>query len=419
MTDWNPRWSMLIPGSVLAIAAVASPGETWAQQPQRGESVFERERPGYSAQGVRAGAFRILPRVEVGEAYNDNIFATDNNEEGDFITLVRPEVRVESDWNRHEIGFRTGAEKSFYWENNDENYLDYFTLLDGRLDVMRETFVFGGLGWRHRHEDRGSPDDAGGEEPTEYDVYSANLGAFRGLGRISTRIEGAVDRIDFHDVDAPGGNINEDDRDRTQYRLVGQVGYEYLPDTDAFVRVTGRLRDYDTVDEDGFDRSSQGFAAVVGTDLDFTGVVTGEVFAGFQHTTYDDDDEFDDFSGPAAGANVLWNVTDLTSIRGFLEGSIEETTQDDASAYLAVRTGASVEHELMRNVLLGAALTVGRDDYEGIDREDDLFTGAASARYLINRNFYAGAEYTHRTRTSDTDDEFSENVIMLLVGAQL
>jgi hypothetical protein len=73
----------------------------------------------------------------------------------------------------------------------------------------------------------------------------------------------------------------------------------------------------------------------------------------------------------------------------------------------------------MRNVLLGAGVTVGRDDYEGINREDDIFTGLLSARYLINRNFYAGAEFTHRTRNSDTADEFSQNVILFRVGAQL
>ncbi len=369
--------------------------------------------------GVRAGGFFIFPRIEVGEAYNDNIFAVEHDADDDFITVVAPQVEVESNWNRHALNVRTGAEAGFYLDHNDENYLDGFALVDGRLDVVRDTFLFGGAGWRHSHEDRGSPDDVNGEEPTEYEVYSANLGAFRGLGRVSTRIDGAVDRFDFHDVDAQGGgNINQDDRDRYQYRLTGQVGYEYLPNTEAFIRVIGRLRDYDEL-QGGFDRDSQGYGVLVGTDLDFTGVVTGEVHVGYQQETYDDS-QLNDINGPSAGGSVLWNVTELTSIRGFLEGSIEETTQANASGYTAVRTGASLEHELMRNVLLGAALTVGRDDYEGISRTDDIFIGAVSGRYLINRNFYAGAEFAHRTRNSDgTSDEYSQNIILLRVGAQL
>jgi hypothetical protein len=118
--------------------------------------------------------------------------------------------------------------------------------------------------------------------------------------------------------------------------------------------------------------------------------------------------------------DLLWNVTGLTSIRAFGTGAVEETTQDGASSYLAVRFGASIEHELLRNLLVGGAFTVGRDHYEGISRDDDLYIAGLTARYLINRNFYAGAELTHRTRTSDgSGDEFSQNVILLRIGAQL
>ena len=418
MKDRNRRVWTLLCGCTLALAGATAATVAQAQEPRRGESVFERPRPDYDPLGVRAGGFLVFPRVEVGEAYNDNIFATDDDEEDDFITVVRPEVDFESDWNRHALNLRTGAEAGFYLDNDDENFLDGFALLDGRVDVLRETFIFGGLGWRHRHEDRGSPDDAQGEEPTVYDIYSANLGAFRGRGRISARVDGTVDRLDFQDVDAAGGGtIDEDDRDRNEYALNGRVGYEYLPDTEAFVRVTGRMRDYDTL-EGGFDRDSVGYAAVVGTDLDFTGKVTGEVFVGYQHTTYDDD-ELNDIDGLAAGAAVLWNVTGLTSVRGTLQISTEETTQANASGYLATRAGVAVEHELRRNILLGAGIDVGRDDYEGIAREDDIIAGQVSARYLINRNFYAGAEFSHRTRTSDVDDDYSQNIILLSVGAQL
>ena len=418
MTDRNRRVSTLLSGCALALAAILPAAEAQAQEPQRGQSVFERARPDYDPLGLRAGGFMVFPRIEIGEAYDDNIFAEDNDEEDDFITLVRPEVDVESNWGRHAVNLRTGAEAGFYLDNTDENFVDGFALVDGRIDVVRETFIFGDLGWRHRHEDRGSPDDVNGEEPTEYEVYSAGLGVFRGRGRISARVDGEVDRFDFHDVDATGGGeIDQDDRDRTHYTLSGRVGYEYLPDTEVFVRLTGRMRDYDEL-EGGLDRDSTGYAAVIGTDLDFTGKVTGEVYVGYQHTTYEDD-ALNDIDGLAAGGAVLWNITGLTSLRGFAEISTEETTQAGASGYLSGRMGASVEHELLRNVLLGAGLTLGRDDYEGIDRQDDIIIGNVSAKYLINRNFYAGAEFTHRTRTSDSPDEYSQNIFLVRIGAQL
>lgn len=403
---------------VLAGASLGS-GDGLAQEPERGVSVFERPRPDYDPVGIRAGSFLVLPKVELGQSYNDNIFATDTNEDDDFITIVSPEVEVQSDWSRHQLTFNAGAAAGFYWDHTDEDYIDTNLALNSRIDVMRETFGFLGVGWRHLHEERDSPDDVQGEKPTEYELYSATVGAFRGLGRVSTRLDFNADRYDWHDVDAEGGGeINEDERDRNEIRLTGQVGYEYLPDTDAFVRVIPRYVDYDEP-EDGIDRDSRGIAVVVGTDLNFTGKTSGEAFIGYQWTEYDDP-SLDSIASPAAGLNLLWNVTSLTSVRPFIQGSLEETTDVDASSYLAARAGVEVEHELMRNVLVGGNFTLGRDDYQDTSREDDIILGGLEARYLINRNFYAGAEVNHSTRSSDEQNEdFSRNVFLIRVGAQL
>jgi hypothetical protein len=401
------------------LVAGSWPHGAWSQEPERGESVFDRPRPDYDPLGVRAGSFLVYPKIELGESFDDNIFAVEHDKEDDFITLVSPEVDVESDWGTHAWNMQAGGVGAFYLDNTNENFRDWFLTTDGRLDVQRGTFLRGRGGWRHRHEDRGSPDDASGKEPTEIENFFVSLGAVRDLGRISASLDGGVDRLDFHDVDAVGGgNIDQDDRDRFQYQLAARMGYEYLPNTDAFVRLIGRKRKYDTL-QNGVNRDSWGWAAQLGTELNFTPKITGEVHVGYQHTTYEDN-SLDSVSSPAIGGEVLWNVTGLTSIRGFAEGNIEETTQAGASGYIAVRAGASVEHELRRNILVGAGITAGRDDYDGISRTDDLLAGTLTGKYLINRNFFARADVTHQMRSSDgSNDEYSRNVITLSIGAQL
>ena len=418
MTQGNRLLLTLLSGFAVGATMIAVGGTVRAQEPARNQSVFQRSRPDYDPLGVHAGAFRIFPRAEIGEAYNDNIFAVKNNEDSDFITLLRPQVRAESDWGRHALALQAGAENGRYLDHTHENYLDGYVSADSRLDVVYGTFIRSGLGWQHLHEDRGSPDDVQGEEPTEYELYSANLGISRARGLISASLDGRVDRWNWHNVNAPGGHIDQNQRDRNQYLLVGQLGYEYLPNTSAFIRLTGRLRDYDGSDA-GVDRDSEGYAAALGTQLNFTGKTSGEVFLGYQHTSYNDS-SLDSYSSPSGGLDLLWNVTGLTSVRAFATGAIEETTSSGASSYIAIRFGSSIEHELLRNLLVGGAFTIGRDDYEGISRTDDVYIAGLTARYLINRNFYAGAELTHRTRTSDgSNDEFSQNVILLRIGAQL
>jgi len=57
--------------------------------------------PDYDALGVRAGAFFGLPKVEVSETYETNVFALPSNIKSDFVTSIAPSVDVNSQWSRN------------------------------------------------------------------------------------------------------------------------------------------------------------------------------------------------------------------------------------------------------------------------------------------------------------------------------
>ena len=78
--------------------------------PERGETVFDRNRPDFDAKGIPAGGFRVFPSLTVRQAYDDNVFATDVDEEGDVITLISPEIDVRSEWSRHSLVFNAFAD---------------------------------------------------------------------------------------------------------------------------------------------------------------------------------------------------------------------------------------------------------------------------------------------------------------------
>lgn len=52
--------------------------------------------------------------------------------------------------------------------------------------------------------------------------------------------------------------------------------------------------------------------------------------------------------------SVLWNPTNLTSIQTTAETSVKETTVADASGIEAFDVILEVDHELRRNLLVGA-----------------------------------------------------------------
>ena len=106
-----------------------------AQELRRGASVLDRPKPELDPLGVRAGSFLIFPKVELGTAYDDNVFATENNEEGDFLFQVLPTVTVQSDFSRHLLRFSAGRGYRPLCGQTSENYIDYFFTGGGRFDV--------------------------------------------------------------------------------------------------------------------------------------------------------------------------------------------------------------------------------------------------------------------------------------------
>src|SRR5947208_3522344 len=48
----------------------------------------------YQPKGIELGSYLLFPVLEVGEAYNSNVFATETNKKGDFITHIAPEFQL-------------------------------------------------------------------------------------------------------------------------------------------------------------------------------------------------------------------------------------------------------------------------------------------------------------------------------------
>jgi len=73
----------------------------------------------------------------------------------------------------------------------------------------------------------------------------------------------------------------------------------------------------------------------------------------------------------------------------------------------------------MRNVLLGADISASQDDFEGIDRSDEIYRASVDAKYLLNRYASIGGTYSYRMRNSDVGtSEFTENVFFLRLLVQ-
>jgi hypothetical protein len=406
----------LVVGAAVLLAGTST--TVIAQELKRGASILDRPKPELDPLGVRAGSFLIFPKVEVGTTYDDNVFATENDEEGDFIFQVLPTITAQSDFSRHQLRFSAGADVGRYADNTSENYIDYFATGSGRFDITADSALLSNLSYRQLHEDRGDPDSSdNASEPIEFSRTNAELAYQQRFNRVTGRIGIGAENEDYDDVASiTGETLDQDLRDKWAYSAVGQVGYDLYPGYQPFLRFTYTRTEYD---EGTVKPNSDTYEAVVGTTLDLTNLLTGEIFVGYLSRSYDED-QFSNFTGLAYGLKLDYAVTQLTSISGNIERGVEEGFGVAPNPRDRTTFQIGVDHELLRNLVLSALAEYQMDDYQNTDQEEDYYVLQAGATYNINRNLYLRGTYSYSTRDSNiAGSDYDRNLFLLRVGAQL
>jgi hypothetical protein len=411
--------------------APAGPGQPLV----RGQSIVERSRPEVDALGVRLGSFFLFPRGEVDEVYNDNIFATASRTTTDFITVLAPSFDLLSNFTQHAVNVRGGASIGRFARHSSEDYDDAFGAVDGRFDLDANRNLYGGLRIDRLHEDRSSPDAPGNTaEPVRYTNYNVNAGYARAGLRIGYQADVAVRRQEYEA--APligGGTLFQSDRDVTSYEAALRGSYELVPNYQAFVRGAANLRAYDHSAAGSPTRNSNGFRIDAGARIDLTGVTYAEFYVGYLEQEYRAS-AFGTVRGLDAGGRLVWNVTQLTTVRLNAERTVQDsnnaaliaasgaTVAASSPGYLHSTVSANVDHELLRNLLVNGNVGYANDDFKGISRTDNVFAAGVGARYLLSRNLYLGASYTYSHRDSsggNAINPFTRNLVMLRISTQL
>ena len=389
-------------GGAVAAAAVLASGVAVAQ-----DDPFE-------PLGIRAGAFLVYPSLEAAGTYDDNIFATKNNTEDDFIFTLRPELRAQSQWSVHSLAATAFSEFGFFADENDSNYQDFGGALDGRLDVRRDSATFGRLSFARLHEDRESADDAGVDDVTQFWVTEARLRHRHRFVRFFVQPSAFARRLAFEDA----GDFSNADRDRSIFGGGLRVGATVSPAINVFVEGNADVVRYDDA---GDFNDNNGYDARVGVEVDVTRLIIGEASVGY---AYRQNDEFENEGGLASDIGITWTPTPLTTVNFTGRAGFDETTVtfegDRSSGNLATGIGVRVDHELRRNIRLNASAAYDRDDFQGTNRVDDTFRLGAGVTYLLNRNLSIDASYRFDTRNSDANDaEFDRNLFRVGVTARL
>lgn len=386
----------------------------------RNISVLERPHPGYEALGVHLGGFMLWPKVSASSEYNDNVFATGADQIDDVVFHVSPQLTLTSDWARHWLQAHASGTFNRYARESDQNSDDYSLGLDGRLDVLRQADVSGGVNVSRLTEPRTAVGTEGQAFPVEYQLTTVYVSGTRTFNRL--KLSGRLDwsRYDYLQT---RGNFPQDDQDRQVSLATVRADYALTPDTAVFVEITGNDRNYRLSSSplvDGtpvypafVNRDAKGIGGLVGANFEVAALVRGEIGFGYQRQNYKDD-AFHDYSGLGARAKVEWFPTQLTTVTLTGSRAVEDAALAGASSYLATSLAARVDHELLRNLVLSANGSFDDDDYRGIDRRDRRYGLGFSASYLMNRRVGLTLAYSHFKNDStgaDVDPAFRKYTV--------
>lgn len=390
------------------------------------DSVTERRHSDLEALGHSIGGFTLFPKFGYNSEYNDNIFDTEIKQKRDYIAHIQPGFKLKSDWARHMLKLDVNSDLGFYSDNPDQNYEDVNLHLSSRVDVLRDSTLNLGFSFYKSHEERNSPDQQGGAAPTAYITNGWNLSYKHKFNRFFTKVGINAQHVQYDNTPAfIGGTINNQDRNHWHYQPSIRLGYEIQPQYDAYIdfRFTGI--DYDErFDDNGFERESTGYEAIIGFAFDATGLLSGDIAIGYQYKDVVDN-RLSRIAGLTGLLNLEWNVTPLMTIHSSIYRAIWETTQAGSSGVFVTNMNIGVEHELLRQLLLSADFDYNVQQYNGFDRtvhNEDRDEGSYSIRvggkYIFSRFLSLDLSYQFRKRNVNRDlgDYQTNQVFLNLVG---
>jgi hypothetical protein len=411
---------------VLPIACALAPAAAMAQSANyfdrnNNVGVLDRPRPDYQALGIQAGSFYIFPTLTIAPEYDDNIFATSDDRIGDLITAVSPAVQVRSDWSRNAASFRAQSTSDIYAIHGGENTTDYSFAGSGRLDIGTASNLSAQLSYGRATIPRTS-DNAitTTNTPVQYDSTSATGGGVQTLNRV--RFTESV-------------NFTRAVYDNTQQTATGPLSLTYLngdsesaslrtdyalnPEFSVYVSGQVNNRSYDLKPPQvPLDRNSTGYEVLTGASFDITRLVRGQLGVGYLQQDY----KSYTVSGPAVNGNIEYFLSGLTTITLSGDRSVIDAINPSAVSLLQTRGSVTVDHELLRNVIISLRASYETDTFTGEQRTDDRASFSASGAYLLNRyvSLHLGYSFLNQTSTgAERGQDFDVNVISLSLVLQL
>lgn len=416
-------WWVRLSVGLLVVAIIPSLSASDALLLRAFELAGGRDHAEYHPVGLRMGSLQLFPKVVFQAGWDNNLFASNTDQISDQFWTIKPGFRLQSRQDGYSFDFDANAILGRYQNHESEDYDDYTFSLRSRIRLSHASDISFSMRHAILHQDRRSIEAENGLSPTEYDLTSVGLQYRRWGGRFSVQWDGGLARADYNDVPTLLGTINNDDRDRDDRSTTLRLGYQFASNREIFLKTKYDQRDYElALDDNGLGRDSVGYGLALGMLKDVPGMFRIQAFVGAERRNYEDE-RLDDHTNLWLGGRLDWNVSGVTSVSMFTNRKFEDTTLANSSGYSATQVGIALDHEIMKNLVVHLELSAQNNDYEKIERNDDLFQVNVEAEYAINRRSKLVLQNRWRSRDSNEDSiangDYDNNAVSLQLQLQL
>jgi hypothetical protein len=394
---------------VLNITAIAAIGQDY----QRGsyESGVDNIAPGEPLEkrferrqlpiGARIGTLWIKPELQVDEAFDDNIFATQSARHADWITNFTGRSGVEYVSGSSHLGFEGFLTGHKYAVHATEDAWEGLARLGYEGEIHDDVRLVAGGAAKRQVDPRTDPTGLAGLTPTTYAAYEGYGGGLIGHAeRNLFDLRANVNRIVYDSLAGQNGPIDTGDRDRTEVFGEGNFNHSFFGQQRVYVKIRPDLRIYDRkLDNNGFQRSSTGIRADLGGTLDLDSIIVVNLEAGYQQRDYDDP-RFGAVGTPDVFLKASWWPSRLTSFNLNFTHEFYESFFTSSPGAVRKKVVAHLDHELRRRLLLITSVTFERDDLVKVASRFISETLDVKLQYHFADGFTAALDYAFTRQTA-------------------
>lgn len=324
----------------------------------------------YAPLGIGNAGLRLYPSITAGTAYSSNVNNSHDDPKGDAGLLLKPALRLESDWPRHALTAGLDGDLTYYRDQDqfDTKTLDVFQRL--RIDARRHTTA--------EIDTRYTIDQPVDEDANEH-TLAGSVGVTQDFGPIIARLKGGAKAKIFEDTDLAGGGTRDNgDRDYIEPSVSVRASYALSGMLRPYIEATYAPRFHPTTpDRNGLDRDSEGYGITAGVEAAAGPIWTGELGLTYLHRYYEDQNlgavDALGFSG-----SLTWSPTELTRIVMATGTAIDEASSTTTAATPTWNASIAVTHAVRENVDIAASGSIEIEDVgSSFDKTYDASLGVS------------------------------------------